>query len=295
MYELTPPLLEKHRAMGGALSRHILEEASRRCALVVRDEELWSRLTGWYLWRLGDRIFRHEALTWIGDWARHNQRSFRIYGNGWDSHPTLSEFAAGPAENGRELVCVYRASAINLQLMPAGFVHQRSLDGLAAGGFFLSRSTPYDLKGITLQELDNRIRELGLGTTRDLLESRDEELQRLMRAFFGEWLAQIDPNTMDTLNEIRISAELVHPEEVFHDFGRILFDSASQFAEKADYFLSNEAGRRAIAADMRQVVIDHFGYRAAMDRFLRAMATYLRETFAYGYSDRYMRSLLAHR
>ncbi|MCH9023160.1 MAG: hypothetical protein IID32_10415 [Planctomycetes bacterium] len=147
LYEMTPSRMARHAVMGGGLPAEILDEASRRCGLEVRDEELRTRLTGWYLWRLGDRIFRHEALEWVAAWARRSGRRLRIYGNGWDKHPTLSEFAAGPAANGRELLCVYRASKINLQLMPAGFAHQRALDGLASGGFFLSRQTPSDLRG----------------------------------------------------------------------------------------------------------------------------------------------------
>ena len=46
--------------------------------------------------------------------------------------------------------------------MPAGFVHQRALDGLAAGGFFLSRTAPSDVRGLLLRRLDNRIREFGI-------------------------------------------------------------------------------------------------------------------------------------
>ncbi|MHC5035453.1 MAG: CgeB family protein, partial [Planctomycetota bacterium] len=279
MYELTLPLLDRHGAMGGTLARHILAEACRRRGLALPEMELQNRLTGWYLWRLGDRIFRHEALTWVANWARRNGRSFRIYGNGWENHPALSQFAAGPADNGRELLCVYRASAINLQLMPAGFIHQRSLDGLAGGGFFLSRATPYDLQGMTLRRIDNRIGELGLRSTDELFDSRDESLQSLMREYFGEWLEQVGRKEHDTFSEVRIAAELPHPEEVFTGFRRILFDSASQFAEKADHFLGNEPARRAIADEMRGVVVERFSYRAAMDRFLRAMAGYLTGAF----------------
>jgi hypothetical protein len=279
LYELTALALQRHAAMGGTLARHILTEACRRRGLALPDAELQNRLTGWYLWRLGDRIFRHEALNWVADWARKNGRSFRIYGNGWESHPALAPFAAGPAENGRELACIYRASDINLQLMPAGFIHQRSLDGLAAGGFFLSRATPYDVGGMVLRRLDNRIDELGIKSTDALFDCRDASLLSLMREYFGEWYDQVGRKEHDTFNELRIAAELPHPEEVFSGFPRILFDSASQFARKADDFLSNGAARRAIADEMREVVVERFSYRAAMDRFLHAMGGYLTETF----------------
>ncbi|MFQ5415057.1 MAG: hypothetical protein ACE5E6_11425, partial [Phycisphaerae bacterium] len=131
MYDTLPAMLAKHRTVCGKLPAVVLDEASRRCGVVVRDAALRTRLMWWYLWRVGDRMFRHEALEWVGAWARKTGRRFRIYGHGWHDHPTLAPFAAGPADNGRELLCIYRASRINLQLMPAGFIHQRALDGLA--------------------------------------------------------------------------------------------------------------------------------------------------------------------
>jgi hypothetical protein len=221
-------------------------------------------------------MFRHEALEWVADWARRNGRSFRLYGKGWDRHPTLSEFASGPAGNGRELLCVYRASRINLQLMPAGFVHQRSLDGLAGGGFFLGRYVPDDLRGETLRRLTVRIDALGVGDTRELLDHCDPELQGLLRDYVGERLDRIDRLHYDLLTYIRVNAELVYPDEAFSDLRDIIFDSAEQFASLADRFLGDESARRAIAERMRSAVISCFSYRATMDRFVHSMGDYLR-------------------
>lgn len=275
LFELTGPLVRQYGIMNGAVAMLVLEEASRQYGQTVTDPELRQRLINWYLWRLGDRIFRHEALEWAAEWARQNGRTLRIYGNGWDKHPTLSAFATGPAQNGRELLCIYRASKINLQLMPAGFVHQRALDGLAAGGFFLGRQTPDDLRGKTLRRLALRITELGVDSNVSLANHTDPTLYDLLRAYRGEWLERIDADEGDLLNNILMAAELVHPEEVFPRFDEILFNSAEQFARHADRFLADEAYRSGIADEMRQVVIEHFSYRSTMEQFLRAMTDYL--------------------
>lgn len=279
MFEMTPPLVAQHGVMRNLLALSILDEASRRCGLEVRDATFRDRMTTWYLWRLADRIFRHQALSWVADWARARGTSFRIYGNGWDKHPTLSPFAAGPAENGRELLCIYRASAINLQIMPSGFVHQRALDGLSAGGFFLGRKTPADVHGRAYRKLDQRIRELDISTTRELLACPDAEVQQFLTEALGVWRERIDPDDDTALANIGIVAELVHPDEVFNDFNDVLFDSAAEFASKADHFLAGAAHRRTKAQEMREVVIKNYGYRPAMDHFLRTMAAYLRATF----------------
>ncbi|MCH7839660.1 MAG: glycosyltransferase family 1 protein [Planctomycetes bacterium] len=276
MFAMAPGMLAKHRLMSGGVAGVILEDASRRCGMEVRDAELRDRLLWWYLCRLGDRMFRHEALEWVAAWARRTNRTLRIYGNGWDRHPSLAEFAAGPAQNGRELLCIYRASRINLQLMPAGFIHQRALDGLAGGGFFLTRVNPTELRGKTLRLLDTRIDELGLTSTRELMECADEKLQTLLKGYF-EWLDRADPDAPDLFVGLRLAAELLQSDEVFPRFKEIVFDSADEFAVVAERFLADGSLRRDVADEMRQAVLEHFSYRPEMDRFLRAMAKYLKE------------------
>ena len=275
MYELVPHKLAEHGVMDGALALTIIEEAAGRLGLAVGGEELRGWLRGWYLWRLADRLFRHEALEWVASWARRTGRSFRIYGNGWKDHPTLRSFAAGPAQNGRELLCIYRASKINLQLMPAGFIHQRALDGLAGGGFFLCRKTPYDVRGRALRRLDARIRSLGIDSTVLLAASKDEELGNLLAEYLGRWRDRIDKSSDNVLNNIRIAAERLHPDEIFPDFEDILFDSPGEFAAVVERFLSDDARRTAVAQRMRDVVLDRLTYRPTMDRFLKSMARYL--------------------
>ncbi|MEK6675534.1 MAG: hypothetical protein AABZ47_07760 [Planctomycetota bacterium] len=286
LFELLPTALEKHKVAGGWLCEELIDEACRRCGMVIHDGQVRNRLRGWYLWRLGDRIFRHESLEWVAKWARQTGRRFRIYGSGWETHPTLAEFAAGPAENGRELLCVYRASRINLQLMPAGFIHQRALDGLAAGGFFMSRLVPGDTRGHSIRNLTKRIRELGLQSTGKLLSCDDVSLHAGLGDVYGDSLEGIrararrstgETDRIDLFRDIHVAAELEHPDEVFSDFDWVVFDSYEEFSTKADRFLADDQARAGITNRMRQVVLDRFSYKPTMNQFLQAMASYLKE------------------
>lgn len=280
LYEIVPEVLSRYRTMRGPVPSLLLKEACRRTGVSVSDPDTRARLTGWYLWRLGDRWFRHEALAWAAAWARRTGRTLRIYGNGWEHHPTLSEFAAGPAANGHELLCIYRASRINLQLMPAGFIHQRALDGLAAGGFFLSRLVPTDVRGRTLRAMVGRACELGLRDTRALVDCRDDRLRSLMSDYFGEGLVHVDPDELDWLRILQVQAELEYPDELFPRFGDVVFDSAEEFAQRVELFLNDAAARESLACEMRTVVLDKLSYRATMERFLRAMADYLKSALS---------------
>ncbi len=277
LYELLPPLLSKYQTAHGAVIQTTLEEGMRRCAISELPADLHTRLTSWYLWRLGDRIFRHEALEWAAQWANASGRTLRIYGNGWDRHPTLSEFAAGPAGNGRELVCIYRASKINLQLMPAGFIHQRALDGLAAGGFFLTRMTPHDMKGRLLRRIMQRMDELGVGSAEELLNAQDEVLTTSLHELFGDHYDRLAENQPHLIENLRTAAEVRYPDEVFEDFEQIGFDSRESFEAAANAFLADAPRRENIAASMRGAVIEHFSYRTTMKRFLDAMTAYFQE------------------
>ena len=277
MFELLPPLLKKHQVVAGKLPAMVLEEASQACGIAVRDPEVARHLQWWYLWRLGDRIFRHEALEWVAEWARRTGRLFRLYGNGWEKHPTLAEFAMGPADNDRELSAICKASRINLQLMPAGFIHQRALDGLAAGGFFLARSTPHDTKGGVLRRLLARVEELGIDSSAAMLSHADSTLRGLLRDYLGAWRDHYGPKDHELLSDLRIQAEWIYADEAFPDYEDIAFDSAATFEQRAERFLADEPQRRKVTARMRKAVLERFTYRKAMSGFLRDMSDYLTE------------------
>ncbi len=275
IYECAPDILATYPPMHSEAPYEILAQAQRNSGITICDAALQQRLLSWYLWRLRDRIYRHEALDWAASWARKHNRDFRIYGRGWDVHPTLAPFAAGPAENGRELLCIYRASKINLQLMPAGFIHQRALDGLAAGGFFLARLAPHDLKGGTLRSLCECIRTLGIDSTEKLYGTQDATLRQWLEAYFdlpGGALPKV-PVPLSTLLH---RSEVAYPDEVFPRFREIVFDSPDSFSQVADRFIADADARAQFTTSFREVVVDRFSYRSSISTFLSAMGIYMR-------------------
>jgi hypothetical protein len=274
MYEMMPAELAIHRVAGGHVIEKVFEAATRACGVMVANPGLRERLMWWYCWRLGDRFYRHDALEWAAAWARASGGNLRLYGNGWDRHPSLSEFARGPAANGRELLCVYRASKINLQLMPAGFIHQRALDGLASGGFFLTRRVPGDLRGRTIREIMMLADRLKVTSTNQLLQSTDTRLHELLLDFTCGRSAQWRSESVDLFQYLQTASELPYPDEVFQDFESITFDSPQDCSGKIGYFLADEIRRRSIATAMRSVVIRTFDYRSTLQRFLQGMRAF---------------------
>src|SRR5947209_7796530 len=76
-----------------------------------------------------------------------------LYGAGWEKHPQLAKYARGPVAFGADLDELTRHSAINLQIVPFLCLHQRLLDGISAGGFFLIREHPSDVAPQVLLDL----------------------------------------------------------------------------------------------------------------------------------------------
>ena len=270
LYELLPNALARDVGPHGALGRTVLREAMQRCDIDRIDGDMRQRLLNWYIWRLGDRIFRHEALTWAAEWARSRERTLRIYGNGWEQHPTLGEFAAGPAENGRELMTIYKASRINLQLMPAGFIHQRALEGLAADGFFLTRMTHADAIAIPLGRLAAIISRKNYRTNSDLLDDDDTQVQQCLTDYLGTYREIVDRNSDDLLVEIPTAAAVPRAPHAFKNFAEIAFDSPESFANKADRFCNMPEQRKQLTGEFRETVISEFSYESTMRRFLEA-------------------------
>ncbi len=147
------PLLERLYGEVSAMlqhGRHILTahaELVRRCAAAVGvrlPAEQVGNLADNYTYRLFDIGYRHQTLQWAAAWAERRGRRLRIYGRGWEQHPTLARFAAGPLEHGEPLRRAYRCARLVLQTMPSGFQHQRTYEALCCGALVLARYCPRD-------------------------------------------------------------------------------------------------------------------------------------------------------
>lgn len=219
--------------------------------------------------RLADRALRHSALEWAADWAERRGRRLHLYGNGWERHPRFGAFARGPAANGAELRRVYQASAINLQLMGWGFLHQRALDGLCAGGFFLSRRSLWDEWTGLLRRLDDRLRSAGAADPSGFERLPESDRKSAVRAALADlgadarWLA--NPYAAAALREAR---QRSCTADVFAAYSRISFDSPQSFEALAERFLAAPVERAATARALRAAVIERYTYERRMRQML---------------------------
>jgi hypothetical protein len=257
---------------GSALSDQALGRIMRE-SMIQTGVELSQRdgqaLLSLFNQQINNALFRHQALQWVADTGV----DLRLYGIGWEKHPRLGRYARGPADNQHELPKIYRASKINLQVIPHGAVHQRLLDGLAAGAFFLIRHTPGDELGITYKRLwewclgnnvtsDVQLRRMADGGVHELIA----ECDRLL----GYVTAENDISLYDCLaatadTDFMILANAVWPKE----YPDISFRTAAELQSKVLTFLNSESQRQQIAERMRQVVIERCSYLSISRRLLQ--------------------------
>jgi hypothetical protein len=125
----------------------IVDEAMAAAGRQV-DGRARTTLASFLAYRLFDIRFRLETLEWVADWADRGGRRFRVYGSGWERHPRLCRFAAGPVEHGEEARRAYRGAAVTIQTIPSGLPHQRTFEALLSGSLVLARWCPDDFDGL---------------------------------------------------------------------------------------------------------------------------------------------------
>ena len=177
------------------------------------NKEQLEFVTMHFSYRLLDWGRRQQTLEWVGKWAQRTGRSFRIYGRGWENHPTLSQFAMGLIEHGEPLRCACLASRICLQLIPSGFRHQRSYEILASGSLPLTRYCNNDYGALPMEEFVEK-RDAGLNPPGEKL------FPRLERITFRT------PEEFELLAE-RFLADEDYREEVRQDLRRTVLENCT--------------------------------------------------------------------
>ncbi len=216
---------------------------------------------------IGNALFRHQTLRWVSDLGV----DLRVYGRGWEQHPTLARHARGTADNAGQLSAIYRASRINLQAIVTGAVHQRLLDGLAAGGFFLIRRTPVDALGRHYLTLWDWCQRHGIADEADFRRRADDAVRRACRAvdqILGYDAATSDLPLFDILQTCADADFMNTATAVWPEYDRVAFGDAAELRSRMATFLTDDPARHAVAMAMREPVIERASYRRITGRLL---------------------------
>ena len=276
-------ITEQPKTAGCRSAKSLLEQAQRDLGIGAGSPEMQDSIAQQYIFPLTELAYRQATLEWAADYCDRTGRSLHLYGNGWSDHPRFSRYDRGFAENGQQLRAIYQASRINLQITTYGAVHQRLLDGLAAGGFFLIRYCPTDVIHNLVPRLLRLVNECDIVAdrvyqTEDLPELADAwlEWRKLHGEDTGGSCLQIPEELLFRLRALASNRFRHVAGAHFERYGEVAFADATSFTAMVDRFLNNEDDRRELVSAMRPVVIDKFTYAA----FVKDLLAFLQSRLA---------------
>jgi len=231
---------------------------------------------------LADRMLRHQTLHWAADLCRARGWRMRLYGRGWESHPTLAAFAAGELSHGEELRAAYMSAAAHLHVSLTSIVHQRVLECALSGGLCLPRVHADVLSGCSttaISELTKHPPDITQpGRVGYVVERHPAALHlAAIKARFGVPLPEPTLWIRSAkLAGMRANARLLSPD---HDADRVLGDLREVgFATREDLdrvltrCIADPAWRWQAAARARAIVRDSLTYDAAVPRLIDLVA-----------------------
>ena len=215
---------------------------------------------------LNDVLYRQQALEWVASAADQQGLTMALYGRGWEKHPGFSRFARGPIEYGQPLEEATRRTKINLQIIPNSCMHQRLLDGLAAGGFFLVRGYPGDPLMAEMWSF-----------FRDRIDPAVTTVDQAMQALAGPDQGQLGQimQRFNALHEMkgvdqleRFQEQRVYGMTHFYEYpprlDEVTFDTKEGLQQLIERFVGNDALRQEIAEVQRRFIEQHYTYAAGM-------------------------------
>lgn len=249
-------------------------EQSMKDTHVGLDEKNAAETIHYFHNSINNAIFRHQTLQWLAD-AGVN---LHLWGRGWENHPTLKKFAKGLADNNYDLPRIYRASKINLQVTPHGSVHQRLLDGLAAGGFFLMRWHPGDAVGLLYRDLLGWCEKHKITCEADLLAQADDRINAMIDVINTLEGTTRSNRVLDVFDVMQGHADtdfMASADSIWNEYPAVAFNTPAELSQHLARFLNDDDSRRQITESMRARVIERASYTAINRRLLELIRTQL--------------------
>ena len=270
---LGPRVLGVYESGGSLCSYHdlrriVMDFESERGAPL--DEAARSKLVE-TLWNpVNIAAYRQQALAWVARAAERLGLRLSVYGRGWEDHPLFGRYARGVVSPGEPLQQLTRRTRINLNLEPYPcFTHQRLLDGVCAGGFFLVREHPGNRLMTLVHRLLRSVGDPGVQTREQALErmpaSAQPELGRLLR---DAACLSLD-SSGDPIRQVRCwerAGVLEGGEDPLPGLDAVSFSDSDGCARLIERYVNDEPARRELGERQRRAVARGLTFTAGMRR-----------------------------
>ncbi|MEM7167101.1 MAG: hypothetical protein AAF581_16685 [Planctomycetota bacterium] len=248
--------------------------------LDTRDETIVSRVLHLVIHPLNTLLYRQQALDWGVAATSKLGISLGIYGLGWEHHPRFADYARGTVEHGAELDALTRSARCNLTLEPYPcFAHQRLLDGVRAGGFFLVRAHPANVALQQLSLLLAQSFQASVTTNAGAIAAcKPHDLDELKRQ-----LAVVNDlcyeHPADAVRQVRAFEEaqvlpIGRPEALPH-LQETSFASARELGDRLRTYVTEPARRETVVGEQWQSIESRLTYKTMLRRVFETIGTRL--------------------
>lgn len=226
-------------------------------------------------------IDRHMRQTVVADlvaWADQRGRRLHLYGQGWDTDLRWRRYARGVVAPGQEMNRVWRSAGVCIHAGLNTALHQRVLDGVSAGAFFLIQESVWESR----PRISEALLEIGelqreklpvFVTPADLPQSLRTEAAQFIRRVSaderGMWLS------LEIYDNLRLSIRDKRPPlpaRLWTDFSQIVFHGREQLWERLDWAMDHPEERQTIARRMRTQLGDRLSYARLTRDLIRFVA-----------------------
>jgi hypothetical protein len=250
----------------------LVDRSSQRCGVTLAPAD-HTRAVHLLNHPLNNALYRQQALRWVVAAAKNLGLKLALHGSGWESLPDFAPFARGPIAYGQPLEELTRRSKINLQIIPSTCLHQRLLDGLVAGGFFLVRSHPADTLLPRLAHFIDRRLDPAVNSVAEALravkESDHAEFERMLHE--AECYTELG-EPIDLVRWMRAwnRGGLVLPGgEPLPHIGEVSFGDGATLESLIRRYIDDPELRREVCGEQRRSVESRFTYATGMRRVVR--------------------------
>ena len=240
-----------------------------------------------YVLRIVDRMLRHETAHWASEICKERGWSFKIFGRGWEDHPTLSEHAMSELSHGGALASAYSAAGVTLQISAFNPFHQRIIECALSGGCPIVRRIP-EIYSLSILQTQQRIAETlkpqnitnpadGFGRVLwfDCMQSCDTARLTLMYQLAGKEIDGSipirDPKTDPRINTRLQAQPNADPAWLLGDVREMTYDSKKSLESSIELAHNHPSWRAAAGGGIANRALTHFTHDAISTKLLNKL------------------------
>lgn len=277
--EASKALIGRYEEGGFATKRElgeILDGALEKVGAALPDEKDRMRIIIQMAHPLNNLLYRQQAIRWAVNLSSEMDFRVGLYGKDWANSEEFGAFGRGVVGYGEELEALTRRSKVNLQIVPyLCLSHQRLLDGIAAGGFYLVREYPCDWSApgmlSLIEDYGNGVEGLNEGRLRGALP--DEKVEEYERYLLDLRLMVLGADdVVERVMEWGAAGLVSRREAMPVGIENQMFKDEAGLKLMLERWLGDDEGRREAALRQREGISRtrsyEAGLRGVMDEFL---------------------------